>query len=204
MPLFRRRGDDELDEDLVAESDDTETGDAQSDVVEAAAPPGRPSGPWDAADVADDGEQRLDLGALQVPSQLHHPADIPLVYSSDNNSSRADPARGRRKPPTRPANPRNANGEKPCSRTGIPAYPRSGRKRQDRPVTPEVDVVQRGVGRLRATATTSARTMRWPGQSQSCSRAWCTNSIFPCKDGDSAATAAATACGTDHAGKLRG
>ena len=66
MPLFRRRRDDELDEDVV----DTSTDDASADADAPApvAPPGRPSGPWDADDVADDDEvQRLDLGALQVP-----------------------------------------------------------------------------------------------------------------------------------------
>jgi hypothetical protein len=63
--LFRRRRDDELDEDLVESS----AGDAAADsgAPAASAPPGRPSGPWDSDDVADDGVQRLDLGALQVP-----------------------------------------------------------------------------------------------------------------------------------------
>jgi len=63
VPLFRRRRDDELDEDLVEVSDDA----AGPDIDVATAPPGRPSGPWDSDDVADDEVHRLDLGALRVP-----------------------------------------------------------------------------------------------------------------------------------------
>jgi hypothetical protein len=53
------------------------------------------------------------------------------------HTSHADPARPCRKLPPVPGNPRKTTGEKPCSRPGIPAYPRSGRKCLDRPVTPE-------------------------------------------------------------------
>jgi hypothetical protein len=62
VPLFRRRRDDELDDDVVETPSD---GHATDEATPAA--PGRPAGPWDADDVADDGVQRLDLGALQVP-----------------------------------------------------------------------------------------------------------------------------------------
>ena len=37
-----------------------------------------------------------------------------------------------------PGDPRNARGSKALLSPGIPAYPRSARKRHDRPVTPEV------------------------------------------------------------------
>ena len=59
MPLFRRRRDDDV------EDADLEVGELDGD-GEPAATPGRPHGPWDVDDVADD-VQRLDLGALQVP-----------------------------------------------------------------------------------------------------------------------------------------
>jgi len=68
--LFRRRRDDDLDEDFVEGSDDDVTEGAAEDASEQApqaAPPGRPSGPWDADDVDSDDVQRLDLGALLVP-----------------------------------------------------------------------------------------------------------------------------------------
>ena len=67
MPLFRRRGDDDLDEDLVEASDDAQSEGTPSAASGPSAPPGRPSGPWDSDDVPDDGAQRLDLGALHVP-----------------------------------------------------------------------------------------------------------------------------------------
>jgi hypothetical protein len=60
------------------------------------------------------------------------------VRNLGNGASRAHPAGARRKLPLSPANPRNAGVGEPCSREEIPAYPRSARKRQDRPVTPEV------------------------------------------------------------------
>lgn len=66
MPLFRRRRDDDLDENLVADGVE-ESVDSPPDEGPFSAPPGRPSGPWDSDDVPDDGVQRLDLGALQVP-----------------------------------------------------------------------------------------------------------------------------------------
>ena len=37
------------------------------DPEDAAAAPGRPTGPWDAEDAPDDEVQRIDLGALQIP-----------------------------------------------------------------------------------------------------------------------------------------
>lgn len=69
MPLFRRGRGDDLDEDLVEGSDDDvqATNDASDEEAARPTPPGRPSGPWDAEDVDEDGVQRLDLGALLVP-----------------------------------------------------------------------------------------------------------------------------------------
>lgn len=65
MPLFRRRRDDDTDvTDVDADQLDPQDGDEQG--AAPASTPGRPSGPWDAADVDDD-IQRLDLGALLVP-----------------------------------------------------------------------------------------------------------------------------------------
>ncbi len=50
--------------------------------------------------------------------------DISLVgYKSDNNVSRLDPARGPRKLPTAPGDPRKATGETPCSRRNSPPFP---------------------------------------------------------------------------------
>ena len=67
MPLFRRRRDDEIDEiDEDLDGDLDGDLDAASDSTDAGAP-GRPSGPWDVEDLADDEVQRLDLGALRVP-----------------------------------------------------------------------------------------------------------------------------------------
>jgi hypothetical protein len=54
-----------------------------------------------------------------------------------NVTSRAHPAGGRRTPPPAPANTRKSRVERPAL-AQIPAYSRSARKRQDRPVTPEV------------------------------------------------------------------
>jgi hypothetical protein len=59
VPLFRRRRDDESDSELSI--DDTSVEPAAQVVA-----PGRPAGPWDVDDVADD-RQRLDLGAVRVP-----------------------------------------------------------------------------------------------------------------------------------------
>src|SRR3954471_3622056 len=79
VPLFRRGRGDDLDEDLVEGSDDgVQAADraaddraaddrAADDEAARPAPPGRPSGPWDADDVDEDGVERLDLGALLVP-----------------------------------------------------------------------------------------------------------------------------------------
>src|SRR3989440_4439783 len=81
VPLFRRGRGDDLDEDLVEGSDDdVQAADraaddraaddraaddrAADDEAARPAPPGRPSGPWDADDVDEDGVERLDLGAL--------------------------------------------------------------------------------------------------------------------------------------------
>jgi hypothetical protein len=60
------------------------------------------------------------------------------VCQYGNDSSRPDPARGSRKFPQVPADPRNGSGGKGLLTPQIPAYPRSARKRHDRPVTPEV------------------------------------------------------------------
>src|SRR3954451_22861111 len=79
VPLLRRGRGDDLDEDLVEGSDDgVQAADraaddraaddrAADDEAARSAPPGRPSGPWDADDVDEDGVERLDLGALLVP-----------------------------------------------------------------------------------------------------------------------------------------
>src|SRR3954454_4417510 len=79
VPLFRRGRGDDLDEDLVEGSDDgVQAADgatddraaddrAADDEAARPAPSERPSGPWDADDVDEDGVERLDLGALLVP-----------------------------------------------------------------------------------------------------------------------------------------
>jgi hypothetical protein len=76
-----------------------------------------------------------DPFAARETGSRAHPT---LFANTGNDSSRADPARGSRKLPQVPANPRNGSAGKPCTRPQIPAYPRSGRKPHDRPVTPEV------------------------------------------------------------------
>jgi hypothetical protein len=67
--VFRRRRRDEPDD--VATTDDGDDAGAQPADGDAAAPPatagGRPTGPWDSADVPDDDRPRLDLGAIQLP-----------------------------------------------------------------------------------------------------------------------------------------
>ena len=50
-------------------------------------------------------------------------AHIPLCSPHGHNASRADPARGSRKPATVPANPRNDTSAKPCSRGRSPRIP---------------------------------------------------------------------------------
>jgi hypothetical protein len=91
------------------------------------------------------GEEGVDVALCSRPSAIHSrrgkrdPAHIPLrLPTRATTSSRADPAGGSRKLPQVPANPRNGSAGKPCTRRKSPPIPRSGRKRHDRPVTPEV------------------------------------------------------------------
>jgi hypothetical protein len=58
-----------------------------------------------------------------------------------SSRQRRIPRSSRRRSPEAPANPGQSpqrQGRKTLLTVGIPAYPRSARKRQDRPVTPEV------------------------------------------------------------------
>jgi hypothetical protein len=71
------------------------------------------------------------------PGHRRHRAWIPRVRNRDNVTSSAYPAGGSRKHPRTPVNPHNAGPEAVLT-GGVPAYPRSAQKRQDRPVTPEV------------------------------------------------------------------
>ena len=64
-------------------------------------------------------------------------AQLSLVVSKDNHTSRAHPAGGRRKLPPTPANPRKASVEKARSH-GDPRLSPLIPNHQDRPVTPEV------------------------------------------------------------------
>jgi hypothetical protein len=70
MPLFRRRRDDDIDDeyDDGDEYGDREDSDDTADEGESPArtPTAAPRGPWDVADV-DDEVTRLDLGTIQVP-----------------------------------------------------------------------------------------------------------------------------------------
>jgi hypothetical protein len=65
-------------------------------------------------------------------------AKIPSVHYSDNAPSRAHPARGSPEAPARARESPQRQGRKSLLSPGIPAYPRSARKRQDWPVKPEV------------------------------------------------------------------
>jgi hypothetical protein len=66
MPLFRRRRDEDID-DEYEDDIDAETGEDDAEDARPAPPPS-PRGPWDSADVDDEREvNRLDLGTLQVP-----------------------------------------------------------------------------------------------------------------------------------------
>jgi hypothetical protein len=60
------------------------------------------------------------------------------VCQLGNVPSRAHPARGRRRSPPAPANPRNGPSRKALLSPVISTYPRSTRKHHDRPVSPEV------------------------------------------------------------------
>ena len=70
--VFRRRraaDQDEPGDDAVDEtSDELADADAESPAPAVTAEPGRPDGPWDAADAPDDGTPRIDLGAIHVPA----------------------------------------------------------------------------------------------------------------------------------------
>jgi hypothetical protein len=68
MPLFRRRRDDDIDDEYDVD-DELDTGDgddAESEAGQPRTPTPSPRGPWDVADV-DDEVTRLDLGPIQVP-----------------------------------------------------------------------------------------------------------------------------------------
>jgi hypothetical protein len=75
------------------------------------------------------------LSGAPTPSRASKAASrtAPAGFSHGNGASHAHPAGGRRKLPPIHSNPRNARVERPAH-GGIPAYPRSARKRQDRPV----------------------------------------------------------------------
>jgi hypothetical protein len=64
MSVFKRRKKDQLDTDAADEAVEAA---APQDEDTAPAAPGRPQGPWDAADAPEREVPRLDLGALQVP-----------------------------------------------------------------------------------------------------------------------------------------
>jgi hypothetical protein len=63
MGLFKRKRED----DEALDPDDTAEDAAVDQADEPAPTPGRPQGPWDAADAPEDDLQRLDLGGLRVP-----------------------------------------------------------------------------------------------------------------------------------------
>jgi hypothetical protein len=73
VALFRKRKQDEDDAEFVDDLDDedraAEDAELEAELEAEQAPPPlvRPTGPWDVADAPEDGLQRLDLGALQIP-----------------------------------------------------------------------------------------------------------------------------------------
>ena len=85
------------------------------------------------------GKEGVDV--LPAPGLCDPFAAIPrrsrFVYQHGNDSSRTDPARGSRKFPQVPADPRNAVAERPAHGGNPRLFPLN-RKRHDRPVTPEV------------------------------------------------------------------
>src|SRR6266516_7228249 len=83
------------------------------------------------------GRQDARRRRLFATTQAPRSAQLSLVVSEDNHTSRAHPAGGRRKLRPVPGNPRNDLLKGPLT-AEIPAYSRSGRKRHDRPVTLEV------------------------------------------------------------------
>jgi hypothetical protein len=80
--VFRRRGkqgDDELEPSDALEDSDAET--AAADTV-LPAPPPRPTGPWDVADMPRDDVERVDLGGLLIPVAGGHELRVDLDPAS--------------------------------------------------------------------------------------------------------------------------
>src|SRR6266702_1973998 len=69
------------------------------------------------------GRQDARRRRLFATAQAPRTAQLSLVVSEDNHTSRAHPAGGRRKPPPTPANPRNASVEKARSQGESPPIP---------------------------------------------------------------------------------
>ena len=63
--MFRRRKNAETPDEVADDATTTDPAEPEADA--APAQPGRPQGPWDSADLPEDGIDRLDLGGLLVP-----------------------------------------------------------------------------------------------------------------------------------------